>query len=584
MLFYHRVLPVLLLLLMTGCGSQSLKLPDRVPSVPEPTGPQARAMVEVIFQDSEPPAGVDAAHLLFFDRDGRVVFGPIETELDARAFSVEDVPVEATRVEVDYLQNGGLALFESFHELDYQESFQVNARSVGATVVDPMLQAAGESRSVWRSSVRDGNGEFYVSTQGQPGLDTGPTPESTFSVRGVCYSPAPIGSSNRFGPNVGDLFWDSHTISIDGRPTTLLDWEKVWKRDLEKIRGDFNSLRTYCMISYQTNAKDEGIANSHKFTHHKFLDECWNNGKNPVYVLVGIPLPGSVLLPGGDAADRDFWLENFRQTVRSVGAHPAVMGFTIFNEVGGLPEWGGDTGRSEFYWSQIETLSGFVKSEAPDKLVGFSWFDNPSAVRQANDRGLLERYASSLDFYGVNSFQSSLIDPTLAPYTQLGAASKPVMFTEFGLPGTTRTDTSTCSGASPSQASVNSIVATPASLQKTASALDFILPRALNAPIVVGMMYFEWNDEWWKQDSIDGCYVTDITKQEGGQRTGEPFPNGYNDEEAYGLHSIALNGRSATQVFEPFNTGARTANNFPDILTEKTELYSAVKRAFQPVR
>ncbi len=574
------------LLAVVGCGTNnqlaqvSGQQSQAQQGQPQPD-PITTGFVDLVFLNTEPPEEVDSIQKVFRDASGAIVFGPVEHDLNSNSTITEGVPTSATQVEIDYLQNGGLALFESVNELEFQDFTGVNARGVGAAVVDPTLQAAGPSRSVWTSSVVDGNGKFFVATQGNPGRDTGLSSLAEFTVKGVCYSPASIGGSNKFGPNVGDYFWDSFKIP-DGR--TILDWDRVWKRDLGNIRKDFNSLRTYCMIAYQTNAIQEGFANAHLFTHHKFLDECWNNGKDPVFVLVGIPLPGTVMLPGFDGnPEKEFWEANFGHTVTSLGNHPAVMGFTIFNEQGDVSEWGTNEQRSQFYWGQIKRFSEQAKSIAPDKLVGFAWFDNPSAVAKAVEVGLPQQFGGSLDFYGLNSFQSTTVKDTLEPYMAMGSAAKPVLFTEFGLAATTRTDTSTCAGPTPTQASVNSIITTPASIEATANALQFIIPIAMQTPIVAGMMYFEWNDEWWKQEGADGCFTTQIDRQEGGM-PGGAFPNGYNDEEGFGLHSIALNGRTAGNVFDPFDRNAATANNKPDILTKRTPMYDAVKNAFAPVR
>lgn len=56
-------------------------------------------------------------------------------------------------------------------------------------------------------------------------------------LRGVAYSPAPIGTSNKDGPGFGDLSGTRRAGSAIGK--------KVWERDLENIRSrGFNCLRT----------------------------------------------------------------------------------------------------------------------------------------------------------------------------------------------------------------------------------------------------------------------------------------------------------------------------------------------------
>ena len=112
-----------------------------------------------------------------------------------------------------------------------------------------------------------------------------------------------------------------------------------------------------------------------------------------------------------------------------------------------------------------------------------------------------------------------------------------------------------------------------------------VLPLALADNIVGGMFYFEWNDEWWKQASQSGCYTTSKTVQEGGQVAAiGQMPNGFNDEEGYGLHGIGLGNRGATDIFSPFDAGAKTANLIPDILTPRTPLLDAVTAAYGKIR
>lgn len=58
------------------------------------------------------------------------------------------------------------------------------------------------------------------------------------------------------------------------------------------------------------------------------------------------------------------------------------------------------------------------------------------------------------------------------------------------------------------------------------------------------------------------------------------FPNGTWDEEGFGLHSIALNGRQASEVYgvQPWNPGGNTK---PDKLTARTALVDALLNAYR---
>jgi hypothetical protein len=113
------------------------------------------------------------------------------------------------------------------------------------------------------------------------------------TIRGVCYSPAPINGSNKYAPALGDWYWDDFG-SITG-------WKALWQRDLPRMRGLVNAIRIYCSLSRQLNSDGSFPVpwnSGQSFTHQTFLDWCWNSGaagdQDPIYVLVGIPLPATM--------------------------------------------------------------------------------------------------------------------------------------------------------------------------------------------------------------------------------------------------------------------------------------------------
>jgi len=83
--------------------------------------------------------------------------------------------------------------------------------------------------------------------------------------------------------------------------------------------------------------------------HGDFLNACYNNGENPVYVLVGFGQLNNVGLydppnPAGFSAA----LQNFTQLVQAYGGHPAVLGSVIGNEVNNPT-----TIASDSFWQSI---------------------------------------------------------------------------------------------------------------------------------------------------------------------------------------------------------------------------------------
>lgn len=534
------------------------------------------------FDNTALPAGIDSAHAVFRDINGQQIGEPVEVELTGNTFVFPTVPLNAVTVEVDYQQNGGFALFESAHRIG---GTGIAARADFSSTSNPQLSPAQAARTQWSTSL--GPAQFHVLATGNPGADQTPQ-DKVFKVKGVGYSPAPIGFSNQDGPGFGDLFWDGgEFISGNGN---LLDWSRIWKRDLENIRNRFNAVRCYSLVAEHLNPAGQFQPNNPVVrTHTKFLDACWNDGNKPVYVLVGIPLPSDCFLTTGDVANRTNFERVLASTIAQTKNHPAVMGYTFFNEIGGAPEWGVNQASSDFYWGQIKKYSQQIKTGAPDKLCGFAYFDAPGNVDAANAAGYLTQYGGSIDFWGVNAFQATTLDGTLRPYRTLTTAKKPVLFTEFGVPATSHRDKSIASGAFPTQASVNSIYADDTTIGLAAGAMGRMLPVLLSDEIAAGLMYFEWNDEFWKQpNGVEGNtthYTTTKGAQEGGQVADtSQMPNGFNDEEGFGLNAPSLNGRAVNDLFDPFNPNAATANNRPDNLAPRTALLNAVTNALAPLR
>lgn len=436
-----------------------------------------------------------------------------------------------------------------------------NNASVSPAAVVPTPPQQPSDTTKWTTSI-DSNGvaHLQLSVNGASATD--------FLIRGVAYSPAPIGSSNKDGPTFGDLFWDS--------PGNFLDYERIWQRDIEQIRTlGINAVRTYSLIAnvinndgtYPSPADVNASGSLLVHQHLKFLDAAWNGGKNPIYVIVGIPMPTTNFIKAEsevaeNAAMITFWNNNFNATVTQMKDHPAVIGFTMFNEVGGRSDFSDVEANAQFYWSQVQKYANLAKSLAPAKLIGWAFNDDPYFA--SSTVAYREQYAKSIDFYGVNAFQKAQLGTTLDPWKQAvqSDATRPVILTEYGLPATSHRDPN----------DPLTIYADDTTIGTTATAVQNVIPQAFSHPVVTGIFYFEWSDEWWKQ--ANGLK----DRQEGGNADGG-FPNGYADEEGYGLNSIALGDRLASQTYTD-NLGGKGANVQVDILTPRTALLNAVTQAF----
>lgn len=620
-----------LALLVAGCGGGSETATGSGSGSGSPTSTgtvtilhgaplPARDNADYETPDNRLPPGVDALQFQFFDAQGNLVHGPVEFPAGTRV-RVEGVPTTASRVDIDYLRNGGYPLYED------QEPVSWLAGAV-AVVADPDPGPAPPPSSKWSWSVESsGRAHLFVAAGGGE-------PQEHL-VRGVGYSPAPVGYSNRFTPAFGDLFYDTFA------PNDFLDFQKVWERDLEAIRQHFNTLRTYCMVEIQFQVDAQGNAHmpippssGPHFQHRKFLDACWNNGDRPVYVLVGLPLPSPLYYKDeyDNPAKKDeiaYWEANLEATVKQLKDHPAVLGFTIFNEIGGAAQYADNPTLAAFYWSRIDSISHQVKGLAPDKLVGWAFFDDPQFP--VKTKAFREAHAQAIDFYGVNSFQKDDLRISLDPYlaSTNGTTARPVILTEYGLPATGRTDASTffpygadlaataaalaqrfgvpadtvqaLGGAGQqffTEASVLSLKDDATTQGNVANALTGTLPQAFQHPICVGLFYFEWADEWWKQESYGDFTIPDlqhppnripvhavelsVTRQEGnpGYPNDTGKPNGYWDEEGFGLHSIQVApGRDPNRAYvaKAWEVGGNTK---PDVLTRRTPIWDVLVQVF----
>jgi hypothetical protein len=412
---------------------------------------------------------------------------------------------------------------------------------------------------------------------------------SPFTVRGICYSPCPMNASNKNGPGLGDWYWDTLVNPNNPGDVWAYAWESVWARDLDKLRDlGINCIRVYSML-YKQIGLDGSVPTEAqyptlpKFTHRKFLDLCWNNGKNPIYVIVGIPMAPDLYRQDVNTKPIQYYWEHVLvDTAQDLAKHPAVLGFTVGNEVD-APGYTYDTANPhsplvQYWWKQLEKYAQMVKAVAPHKLVGIANHDFREIVGySASYMGT----CTSLDFWGVNTYQTTTFDSVFGTdggpgYDQLtGVALKPVVLTEWGLPATGHHDPN-------NRYTIYSDTATETS---TANVVAQVLPKAYLQPLCSGVTYFEYSDEWWKQDGANLYTWYGGTSNPG-------FPNGYWDDEGFGVFSIERAGYNngtdpSVRQLPPYFTWPDPYYNGPyrpDVLTERTPLANAIRKVFMTFR
>lgn len=408
---------------------------------------------------------------------------------------------------------------------------------------------------------------------------------ASFKLRGICYSPCPINENVEKTPSLGDFFWDEYS----GPGYHIRNWRDTWQRDLKLIRETgANTIRLYSMISRQLDYKTGGLPkvpfdkSSHQFMHREFLDACWNGGVKPLYVLVGIPVSAPALKQGiYNKAEDAFYTALIKETVAQVSGHPAVLGFTIQNEQDGPGASWGDAAPVSFWWSQIEKFAHLTKVAmgANKKLVGMANHD---------DLKLLSMSAShmarvpSVDFWGVNTYQTQNFDTVFKAvaaenfpgYEGLtGSALKPVILTEWGMPGTGHrnpTDRTT-------------IYSDNGTAQLTANVITGVAAQALNGryPLSLGLYYFEFCDEWWKQKVDEGFPdFPDFPYRPFGGPAADAFPNKFWDEDGFGLFAIGRGGGLPNNAPVWRDDGYNKGPNVPDTRSPRKPMVDALRSVY----
>ena len=612
--------------LAAGCGNSAQDLT---------TGSASSVPVTASFQVIEPDpissqqGSVDTLEMEAFDASGAQVAGPTLMPFSTTT-TFPALPATATRVEIDYLRNGGFPLFRATLDVVGADQ-QVRAQSTNDGVVrngvaqNPSEKAVTVPRSDWTVD-NDGNGSFRLKLTS---TDAGGkvTTQPDFRIKGICYSPSPINVVGDGAPNIGDFFIDNQTRPGNPSQIDFYNWFALWgsrsflysfegqplysRGDLDKMRAlGSNSIRVYSFLTrHQGNPAVAGDPQypdpetSYHHTHKQFLDQCYNNGKNPLYVMIGIPTPPDLWyksLQNQTPAKVKLYLANLREVVQDVGDHPAVIGFCLVNELNnGADAYPGSANNgimradhpeeaitnesSDYYWGKMKEYTDQTKGIAPGKLVGAAFHDFReigqyiSAVPKEGPTYIEQ--LKNLDYVGVNTYQRGQYpDVFQKGWLAIPAAlRKPLIWTELGFSATTRPDVND---------PVTGFGDTPESRQKTADAVKEQLPFAHDNPGVLGMYYFEFCDEWWKQtedfitlpnpfDSANTVRVPRADRWYGGPADAG-FPNGTHDQEGFGLFSVKRYGKLANDA-----TVINASNNGPDgrvdVHTERTEITTVLK-------
>jgi hypothetical protein len=362
--------------------------------------------------------------------------------------------------------------------------------------------------------------------------------ESVFVVKGMNYSPVPIGAAPRYIP-YGDYF--------------IPYYANVWKPDLDKIRETgINVIKLYAG-NPDLNAGAPETAGNWK----AFLDYCWNGGNKPVYVVMFSYTQGGVIAQGG--AGLNDYIRQYDKLVKSTVKHPAVFGYMIGNEI-----FDSVTGNPQF-WTNFGRLidaaqaAGLSQSQNPFLMTAVNDEFTPQTSWPAIKLGEQSGKLRNLDSWCINIYRgpefggagNSVFTQYLALMNSFQTPlRKPLILGEWGTPHTTRPI-----GIYGTEATmpVTNLDDVPQSQMGTGQPYFAAQPVAtfLNTQwntikanlkagpnqVCVGGFIFDWCDEYWKGDPDN---PNPPVVQKGGPAAGfngDAFAGGYWDEAGFGVTS-----------------------------------------------
>lgn len=309
-----------------------------------------------------------------------------------------------------------------------------------------------------------------------------------FEARGVCYAPTPIGQTGSQVPH-GDYF--------------TAEYGALYHRDLALMR----EMGVNCLRIYGWNP----AAN-----HQDFLDAAYNNGRRPIYVLINRWVNPDTAWT--NTAATDGIAAEWAGIASSVKEHPAILGYIIGNEL----NWSVANRMNPDFWVAINKVAGAIRQRDTNHIISTALADAGVAASITAFDGIMTNFnAWCLQAYRGKSFGMLFREYSLA-------STKPMLITEFGMDAFDQR-----TGAEyPDKAMVQA--------DYVASLWNDIV---WNGHVASGGLVFEWLDEWWKAGNI-------IAHNEGGWAGGQ-FPDGWADEEWWGIYRVAKGAAGQADTLEP---------------------------------
>jgi len=326
-----------------------------------------------------------------------------------------------------------------------------------------------------------------------------------FTIKGVNYSPIPIGVDPEVTPPYGDYFTPNYS--------------PIYERDLPLLRDmGANTIRLW--------AWNNGNG------HTDFLDKAYDNGVKPIYVIISFSMDPS-LYPDISSPDaREKIKADFRVMVAAYKNHPAVLMWSIGNELNS-PKMYGD--KLSDLFSLINEMAHVAHRE---EGAYYHPVTTPLAdIDLINTIGIYDPLMTDLDIWGANIYRGSSFGTFFNDFK--AASKKPLLIIGFGIDAYDENAEDEYENVGkPYQATYAE------SLWKEITA---------NLDVCLGGLVRAYSDEWWLGkfgNTLGGCPDPDPAVHSPCGHPSNSDPDGFVNYEWFGIMRAAKNG-SNLDIMEP---------------------------------
>ncbi|KPA16043.1 PKD domain-containing protein [Candidatus Magnetomorum sp. HK-1] len=321
--------------------------------------------------------------------------------------------------------------------------------------------------------------------------------DKIFEVKGVGYSPTPIGHDPEIHAPYGDYFTSVH--------------QDIYKRDLPLLRT--MAANTIRLWSWQPTAD-----------HLNFLDNAYNNGVDPIYVIAGFCINNGLNIDPNDPKNqRKNIKQNFLDMVRTHMNHPAILMWCIGNELNADWMYGNNHDDLFSLINEMAIASRNLEGRTNHPVTSTLLDENLINTIKTQDAKM-----TGLSIWSANVYRGSSFGDLFTSYEKV--SYKPLLIMEYGIDA------------------LNNKTKKEFELDGLSHQAEYAKTLWTeinkNKAICIGGSIMAYSDEWWKGKSstYPRCQDNDPAKHGFCGYASTAHPDEYANEEWWGIMRTVDNG------------------------------------------